>query len=136
MNKKRTNMIIAVAVILVALVVSIVNPADSVKFVIEENVLCINGPDEFSYSVPMEQVRKYELVKDLDYAVVGEKEKGVVCGTYSNEELGEHVQCLYTAIPVCIAVHSPDGVILFNVESEETTERLYQALLEYSEQTE
>lgn len=131
MNKKRTNLIIAVVVILVAIVVSIINPADSVKFTIEENVLYINGPDEFCYSTPMDEIRKYELLKDLDYAVVGEKEKGVICGTYSNEELGEHVQCLYAAIPVCIAVYGPEGVILFNVENKETTENLYQALLEY-----
>lgn len=130
MDKRKTNILLALLVIAVALVFYTVNPPDSVYFHMEDDVIYVEGPEEFQYSIPVRDVEKFVLVEDSVYAN-GQKTGRVVCGRYANDSWGEHIQCAHTKIPVCIAVIGQGETILFNVESEETTRSLYKALLEY-----
>lgn len=131
MNKRRTNLLLAVAIIIVVLVASVLNPPDRVEFHIEEDVMYVDGPEGFRYSTPLGEIEKLLLVEDPVYGEEGEKTKGVVWGSYTNDTWGEHMQCAYAKIPVCIAVYGPDGILLFNFDDEEITRKLYEALLEY-----
>lgn len=133
MDKRKTNILLALLIIVVVLVMTVINPPDSVYFQLVEDVICVDGPEEFRYEFPLAEVEQMTLEEDPVYGD-GTKAKGVVWGEYTNDRWGEHTQCVYAKVPVCIVVTGQGETFVFNVENEETTRSLHEALLEYMEE--
>lgn len=130
MENRKVNLLLAVLLIVVVTVLGIVNPADAVYFQLVEDAIYIDGPDEFQYDIPLDEVEQFLLEENPAYA--GDKVKDVVCGGGTDAVWGEYTQCVYARVPVCIAVVGRGETFLFNTENEEATRSLYEALLEYS----
>ncbi|MDW5561582.1 MAG: DUF3784 domain-containing protein [Methanomassiliicoccus sp.] len=50
-------------------------------------------------------------------------------GSFENEEFGHYVLARYNGVDACIVVHRSGGVLAFNLQTAEETERLYGELL-------
>lgn len=126
-TNRKTNWLLIVAIFVVVSVVSVVNPADTVRAFVENDHLVLEGCDDVQYFIPMDTIQQIALVEDAEYAVDG---RGVVCGTYTNETWGEHILYANLKINACIVLESANGIYVFNVESEDTTKAFYEAFLE------
>ena len=98
--------------------------------VLEETRFGITGLDGNTHFFTYVDADSIELHDDLQSFDRGEKVEGkenrqTVSGTYRNSEFGEYQLHIQTKLHNYIVVHAPDGVIVFNLESDDTTKELH-----------
>ncbi len=98
--------------------------------VLEETRFGITGLDGvthfFTYA-DADSIELYEDLKSFDFGekVEGQENRQVRSGTYRNSEFGEYQLHVQTKLHNYVVVHAPDGVLVFNLESDDTTKELY-----------
>ena len=98
--------------------------------VLEATRFGITGLDGETHFFTYVDAESIELRDDLQSFDRGEKIEGqenrqTVSGLYRNSEFGEYQLHIQVKLHYYIVVHAPDGVIVFNLESDETTKELH-----------
>ena len=90
------------------------------------------GEDHFFSYKDADSIEMFSDLKSFDKGelVEGTEKRGVISGTYRNSEFGEYQLHVQTKLNNYIVVHDASGVLVFNVESDETTSQLYDVFIE------
>lgn len=132
LNSRAVNYIIIIAVMVGVMVYSFIKGGSDTSLSIQDDYITIGGLQDMSVTVEYADVESMELLGQLpeltqvDTAVKGK----LVCGTCSSSQWGEFQAFLNTKIPSCILLCTPEVTVCFNVESQDTTEQLYDVLRE------
>ncbi len=135
-RKIRVYTIIAIPAITGALVVAcaigalIVLGSESVSADLDDEGLDVSAPfvdERISY----QDIDGVELERDIDY---GSRRSGyagneLLSGNFRNDEFGNYKLAVYKSTDECIAVHHSGGILVFNLDSSDKTERYYNDLL-------
>jgi hypothetical protein len=135
MNTIKNIYILILIILAVATVFAIVYSGDNTILDVGESSLTINGAESTSYTIDYEDIQSVELVYSPDYgtSIDGGKKQMYAYGIWNNESWGEYSLYVNTNIDVCIVITEINGVFIFNYINEQTTEDLYNSLLEYLE---
>ena len=113
---------------------------DGLAPVLEEKQFGITGLDgvthTFVYAESELELRdglKDYLASEKGELVAGEETKRVCSGTYRNDAFGEYQLHVQTKLSNYIVVHDKNGVLVFNLESNDTTKELYNYITELRE---
>ena len=105
---------------------------DGLSPVLEETQFGITGLDGVTHTfvyvdsdMELREGLKDFLDREKGERVAGEETKRVCSGLYHNEAFGDYQLHVQTRLNNYIVVHTGDGVIVFNLESDETTKELY-----------
>lgn len=108
--------------------------ANSVSIQFQDDSMTLSAPesDAFTIDIAYGDISSMELVQDLDLGscVDGTEEELRKNGMWENTAFGQYYLCIYTNIPQYIVLHTTDGVVVFNYESEDTTKKLYEAFVD------
>ena len=97
---------------------------------LEETRFGITALDGTTHYFTYTEAESIELRDDMKTFDRGEKIEGdetrrACSGIYRNSEFGEYQLYVQTKLNNYIVVHAPDGVMVFNLESDDTTKELY-----------
>lgn len=122
--------VIVAALFLIGVVQALTGSRGSVTSQIHEQHLGVAGTYGSAAFLNVTDVTDVQWLESFDFGscVDGEETGNTVSGTYSCANYGEYVIHAYKEKP-CIAVHHPDGVLVFNCSSDKQTEEMYQDLL-------
>lgn len=134
-RKTRVYTIIAIPVITGALVVAcaisslVVLGSGSVSASLDDKGLEVSAAfvdEKISY----QDIDSVELRNDVDYGSrrAGLADKNLLSGNFRNEEFGNYKLAVHRSTDECIVVHHSDGILVFNLDSSDDTERFYDDL--------
>lgn len=105
----------------------------TVQFGSTETTLTLTGPKETSIQLDYADIISAKLVSDPDYgtAADGGTSGKIQYGIWENETWGSYHSFVSSKIPCCIVLYTEDDTTVFNLENQDTTERLYTSLLEF-----
>ena len=106
--------------------------------VLEETRFGVTGVDGTTHFFTYSEVESIELRSDLsDFLrnekgtlVEGKDQKRVCSGLFHNDAFGDYQLHVQTQLHNFIIVHAPEGVLVFALESDETTQSLYEYFVE------
>ncbi len=106
--------------------------------VLEETRFGVTGMDGTTHFFTYSEVESIELRSDLSNFLQNEKgtlvegkdQKRVCSGLFHNDAFGDYQLHVQTQLHNFIIVHAPDGVLVFALESDETTQSLYEHFIE------
>lgn len=124
-NNNVANLAIVVAIFVGVIIYNMVNPAQVVEIDVDETEIVLSGYEDAQYHIPLASVERFTYVEDMEYP---EETKGVLCGTYHNEQWGDYVLYVNGKVSACIAAETENGVYVFNYENAATTQSLHEAL--------
>ena len=108
--------------------------------VLEETQFGITGLDGVTHTFVYadSDIELYEGLKDFlatqkGELVEGQETRQVLSGTYRNDAFGEYQLHVQTKLSSYIVVRNADGVLVFNLESNDTTQELYRYFMELRE---
>ena len=92
----------------------------------------LNGETHFFTYRDAESIELRDDLKNFDQGemVDGKENRQVLSGTFRNSEFGEYQLHIEKKLNNYIVVHDANGVLVFNIESDETTKILYENLME------
>lgn len=101
----------------------------------EENGLLVVAADGTEHLLEFEKLESVELCHDLAQfhrgdQLSGETGRSVASGRFRNEEFGEYELHVMEELHDYVVARDSAGVLVFNYESDETTETLYTYLFE------
>ena len=110
--------------------------------VLEETRFGVTGVDGTTHFFTYSEVESIELRSDLSNFLQNEKgtlvegkdQKRVCSGLFHNDAFGDYQLHVQTQLHNFIIVHAPDGVLVFALESDETTKSLYEYFMEQREE--
>ncbi len=122
--------------------------AQAVKFSLDGRTVSLAAGREFALNVPLDEVDDILLVRDPDFGGAlqdGGTNSRCRYGTWHNEEWGDYALAAEQRLHNCIVLRVGDGgdetagdagdlpeYVVFNYESDTTTESLHKALREYA----
>ena len=134
---KRRIVTFLVAVLIVVLFY-LMRGGYSISLELQENdSITVGGPQDITYSVCYEDIDAVELLHDFDpgECLEGGTKFGYSYGTWKSEAYGEYTFIAKSKAKVYIALNDTDSrVLVFDYEGDETTENLYQLILDLLEQ--
>lgn len=125
-NSNLVNMAIIVAIFVGVMIYNAVNPTQVVTIDVDETEIVLAGYEDVEYHIPLDRVERFTYVEDMEYPV---ETKGILCGTYHNEQWGDYVLYVNGKVSACIAAETENGVYVFNYENAATTQSLHEALV-------
>lgn len=130
-----------ICLLLVAVLTVLINPRSPVSMEALDEELVVQGSSGGAVRITYSEIQYAELRESLDYGVVvrGEDGKRERSGIWKNEEFGEYQLCVDAKIKSCIVLHMKSGIQVVNIESDQSTASLYDAILKRAdlvEQTE
>ena len=98
--------------------------------VLGETQFSVVAMDGEQHTFVYAETESIELLDNLDEfdrgtMIGGNESKRCVSGTFQNEQFGEYELHVLTKLDSYIVVNSSNGVLVFNIESDETTAALY-----------
>lgn len=92
--------------------------------------LGVSGTYGDAIFVELSTVTEVQLVDSLAFGTCleGEETGNTVSGIYANEDLGQYTIHAYTDVPAYILVTYPEGILVFNCETDSRTEDFYDRL--------
>ena len=113
---------------------------DGLRPVLEETQFGITGLDGVTHTfvyaesdITLHEGLKDYLKTDKGELVEGEETKKTLSGLYRNDAFGEYQLHVQTKLDRYILVKNADGVLVFNLESNDTTTELYNYMMELRE---
>lgn len=102
----------------------------SVSADLDDGGLDVSAPfvnEHISY----QDMDRVELRSDVDYGsrTSGYAGNDLLSGNYRNDEFGSYKLAIQKSTSNCIVVHHSDGILVFNLDSSDNTERYYNDLL-------
>lgn len=121
--------VIIVALFLIGILQALTGSRGYVTTEINDRYLGVDGTYGDPIFLELTSISDVQLVDPFDFGtcVEGEETKNTVSGTYSCDEYGSYTVHAYTK-ELCIVVHSPGGVLVFNCGSDSHTEDMYEEL--------
>ena len=106
--------------------------------VLEESGFGVTGLDGTTHSFTYADAESVELRDDLSAflqnekgtLVEGKEQRRVISGLFRNDAFGDYQLHVQTQLHNFVIVHAPDGVLVFAIESDETTKSLYAYFVE------
>lgn len=89
--------------------------------------LTVKEPRGDTFLLPFENITSMELREISDYGswVRGMDTDNTRYGLWHNDEFGDYHLYMQKSIPLCIILHTNDGITVLNLESEDVTRQLY-----------
>ena len=114
------------------------NRGSAVGMKSSDRELVVSGNSGASVTIAYADIQTIEMREYLDYGTVvdgvdGKKEKS---GTWKNEEFGEYRLCVDAKVNSCIVLYMESEIQVINIESNESTASLYEAILKLVDNTE
>lgn len=127
---KRIKTILGLCLAGVIVVLLLSGGRKGIQVGVQNQVLHLAYSDQQSWDIPYENITAMELVQSLDRGsfVSGVESRGQSFGMWENQSFGVYRLCAFADIDRTILLHLPEGVVAFNYESDDATEKLYQAL--------
>lgn len=112
---------------------SLSKQSGAITFQMNDEMLGITCLQQDPVFISYEDITEVEMTGGLD---MGEKRDALDwdsgwCGVYENEEYGIYTIYAYSNVNQYIVVHYTDGVLVFNLKKDKTTEKTYDKLLKY-----
>ena len=126
-------------VLLIAILLITFWGKDSKQVLLEfqESTMILSAPEEdaFRVSIAYEDISSMELLSELDIGacISGTDLEDRKNGHWSNTAFGDYTLCIYADIPSYIRLDTSEGTVVFNYESSDTTQQLFDALAEHIE---
>ena len=122
--------VIIVALFLIGIFQALTGSRGYVTTEINDQYLGVDGTYGDPVFLELASISDVQLVDPFDFGtcVEGEQTKNTVSGTYSCDEYGSYTVHAYTK-ELCIVVHSPSGILVFNCGSDSHTEDMYEELV-------
>ena len=103
------------------------------KIAFYQNCITVSCTEEDSRNIVYDTFESVEMFEDFSVFDKGELVRGTdvhsgCSGVFRNAEFGEYYLCVTPKFEKFIIVHQPDCVIVFNYESEDSTEDVYRFL--------
>lgn len=120
---------IIVALFLIGIIQTLSGSRGFVTTEINDRYLGVDGTYGDPVFLELITIMDVQLVEEFDFGtcIEGEQTKNTVSGTYSTPEYGTCTVHAYTG-ELCIVVHSPSGVLVFNCGSDSHTEDMYKEI--------
>lgn len=134
MSASKKNLLFMLVIILAVTAYTLFGGKGGSGFSLDNEILTISGPEEYSFSVACRDIADVSLAEDFDpgLCVSGGSTRKYCWGTWQNAELGDYELCMLAAIDDCIVVTDTAGKhYVFNIESERTTTDFVPSFLEY-----
>lgn len=130
------NLIICLVIVIVLAV--FMDPQSPVSMEALDKELLIKGNSGYTIRIIYAEIQHSELRESLDYGVIvsGENERREKSGTWRNEEFGEYRICVDAKVDYCIVLYTESEIQVVNIESNESTASLYEAILKLADDTE
>ena len=101
--------------------------------VLDENQFSITLQDGTRRTIVFDELQQVEYRQDLanfdrGELISGEEARRCYNGVYKNAEFGEYELYVMTKLDSFIVAHMPDGVVIFNIESDDTTRLMFELL--------
>ena len=100
---------------------------------VANETISVTGDNEYSFSLPMQDIASIELTQIQDYGtcIEGSSDRSHICGVYENTAFGRYDLWIIKKIKSAIVVTDKTGhVCVLNYENERSTNELYKALNE------
>ena len=129
---KKKDKIKGVINLTVILVVAWIMFSGKISYRLEGDIFQVGSFLSGKSKVSIQDIKELEL---RDGIKTGERLLGIssfrmLGGSFSNEEFGKYKLYKYKSVDEIIVIHTADGVIVFNLETEEKTENVYKELQE------
>ena len=131
---KKGKMIITIAlwIAVFAALSMFMKPVRSTSCVAQEGRLLVTGRSGYELPVIYEKVTIIEYREEIDFGTLIDgvddgKEKS---GRWKNDEFGQYLLCVNAKVNPCIVLHTEEQTIVINYESQQSTQALYDALVE------
>lgn len=130
-NGRKTTTIIIAALFLIGIIQSLTGSKGYITTEVNDEYLGVSGTYGEPVFLELSTITEVQLVDPFDFGICieGEETGNTVSGTYSCGEYGTYTVHAYTE-ELCIVVHSPGGVLVFNCGSKSHTEDMYEQLAE------
>ena len=132
------NILVAVVILIIAFLIAPFRNGESVDLNVTGNSLTVSGPEDFSFTVDVDQIDRIELVELTDMGTAAEdggETKSLYWGNWENDAWGRYTLCVSKRSDTAILITTVDDRrYVFNYESDETTMEMRQALLDYVEE--
>lgn len=104
-----------------------------VTIAVEGNDFVIRYADQYETRFSKQDVQSAQLVQEPDHgtAVHAVTEEKYLVGRWENAEYGQYELAVKKSVDTCIAVHTADGVTVYNYDNKKQTEAAYDALMEW-----
>ncbi len=95
-------------------------------------ITALDGTTHFFTYADADSIELFDDLKSFDRGeeVEAKQNRQVTSGTYRNSEFGEYQLHVQNKLSNYIVVHDAGGVLVFNLESNETTKSLYEYFME------
>lgn len=106
------------------------NDRKGITVEIGENSLTLAYSAEERWDIPFADIRSMALEAAFDRGaeVQGTTSRVQAFGAWKNAAYGAYRLCAFENVPACIVLETDGGVVAFNYESVEATEKLFEAL--------
>lgn len=134
MSASKKNLLFAIVILLAVTAYTMFGGKSGTGFSLNNDILTIGGPEEYSFSVPCREIAAVSLAEGFDpgLCLTGGSTRKYCWGTWQNAEFGEYELCMLTAIDDCVVVTDTEGKhYVFNLENERTTNDLVPSFQEY-----
>ena len=132
MRKGKTVIYIVVWIAVLAVLSLFMKPAKITSCAAQQGNILVTGRSGYELPITYEEVTTIEYREELDYGTLIDgvddgKEKS---GQWENDELGQYLLCVNAKVKPCIILHTSEQIMVINYESQQSTQALYDALLE------
>ena len=135
------DVILCVAIVIGVLLFREVSGSNQNSVMFEQGRITITTADGEARAIVFDQLESAELFTDFESfdkgeLIQGQEVKNCCSGVYHNAEFGEYYMFVTPKYENYIVTRQPDGVIIFNYESKESTVDAYHFLQQVMEDTE
>lgn len=104
----------------------------SANFSLEGEALCVADGDTVDVSIPFAEIRAISLIGTLERGemVRGTSTRHIARGIWKNDAYGEYTLCINERISCCVAIQADNQTLVYNYESSETTQGIYDMLVQ------
>lgn len=129
----RMDILIIAAIFLVITFLIYRGSIPGVLFKADKASMTLTGPQNTSITLSYSDILSASFIAEPDYgsSAGGGTDGSYHYGIWQNEEWGTYQSFVSVKIPCCIVLNTADDTIVFNFESQDTTEKLYPSLLEF-----
>ena len=129
-QRKYTNMLIILAIMIVVSLVSCLHQNHVVGFDWTENSMRVTDPGGASSTIVYEDITALELEERPNFGtcIDGGQTSSWLYGDWENEVWGQYTLCASTAPNLCIVIHTAGHVYVLSYESDEITSALYDSI--------
>lgn len=132
-EKRRNSLIIAVSIAvtgIVLLLACILLFTGSIDIAVGENSIDIDCSYYFNYAVPLDSIKSVSYVDGFES---GKRTNGLgsfklLGGHFRNDEFGDYILYAYLNVDEHIVLHTADGIVAINAQTEQETAALYEEI--------